>query len=69
MKKVMGVVEQTCEAVLVSGFAKAGHNGPYGNPETPVRNTACWLMGFSEAYRISDHATFFLMRQSLVPTI
>lgn len=26
------------------GSFPAGHNGPYGDPETPVRNTAHWLV-------------------------
>lgn len=30
-----------------SGAMPAGHNGPYIDPETPVRNTAHWLVTFS----------------------
>jgi hypothetical protein len=29
----------------------AGHNGPYFDEETPVRNTAHWLMIFATAYK------------------
>jgi len=28
----------------------AGHNGPYADPETPVRNTGHWLMIFAKMY-------------------
>ena len=32
----------------------AGHNGPYHDPETPVRNTAHWSITFLKAYQITD---------------
>ena len=32
------------------GFMPAGHNGPYFDEETPVRNTAHWLFVFSVLY-------------------
>ena len=31
----------------------AGHNGPYHDPETPVRNTSHWAITFLTAYRIT----------------
>lgn len=49
--KVLASASRTCEWVLETGHARAGHNGPYAKPETPVRNTAYWLMGFSYAYQ------------------
>lgn len=36
----------------------AGHNGPYRNPETPVRNSAHWLITFSWLYRITSDERF-----------
>jgi len=35
-----------------------GHNGPYHDPETPVRNTAHWLITFLKAYDISGDDRF-----------
>lgn len=40
------------------GAAPAGHNGPYNDPETPVRNTAHWLVTFSKAYDITGDDSF-----------
>lgn len=40
------------------GSMPAGHNGPYYDPETPVRNTAHWLITFSRAYEISGAERF-----------
>ena len=36
------------------GSMPNGHNGPYGDPETPVRNTAHWSITFAKAYEIMD---------------
>ena len=33
------------------GFATAGHNGPHGHPDTPVRNTGHYLIIFSYLYK------------------
>lgn len=57
--KVLAATARTCEWVLKTGHARAGHNGPYANPETPVRNTAYWLMGFSYAYQSCGDKRFF----------
>ena len=40
------------------GSMPAGHNGPYYDPETPVRNTAHWLITFSRAYELSGAERF-----------
>ena len=36
----------------------AGHNGPYFDQETPVRNTAHWLMVFAAAFKWSGEARY-----------
>ena len=43
---------------LQSGAMPPGHNGPYNDPETPVRNTAHWCLIFLKAYDISDEDRF-----------
>jgi hypothetical protein len=40
------------------GSFPPGHNGPYGDPETPVRNTGHWLIVLLKANEISGKARF-----------
>ena len=35
---------------LQQGFILPGHNGPYHDPETPVRNTGHWMITLSKCY-------------------
>jgi hypothetical protein len=39
------------------GFA-GGHNGPYGDPDTEVRNTAHWLYSFCVAFELTANPVF-----------
>ena len=41
------------------GSMPAGHNGPYFDLETPVRNTGHWLMTFLKVYSITKKKIFF----------
>jgi len=36
----------------------AGHNGPYYDPETPVRNSGHWLMIFAKCYELTGKNKF-----------
>ena len=40
------------------GSLPGGCNGPYNDPETPVRNTAHWLVTFLKLYEITDREQF-----------
>jgi len=40
------------------GSMPAGHNGPYSDPETPVRNTAHWLITFSKTHKITGEEKY-----------
>jgi len=40
------------------GSMPAGHNGPYNDLETPVRNTGHWLMTFLKVYEITKEIRF-----------
>lgn len=40
------------------GSFKAGHNGPYSDPETPIRNTAHYLFALSSMYEITGNQLF-----------
>lgn len=42
------------------GSMPAGHNGPYNDPETPVRNTAHWAMIFIKAFQITKKGIFLI---------
>ena len=40
------------------GFATAGHNGPHGHPDTPVRNTGHYLIIYSYLYKKTKKKRF-----------
>lgn len=57
------LILQSAAAVLpvqncATGHMPPGHNGPYHDPETPVRNTSHWLITFLKAYDISGEERF-----------
>lgn len=62
--KLYDLIVQTCESGLRlqdsrKGFMPAGHNGPYHDPETPVRNTSHWVILFLKAHEISGDNRYF----------
>lgn len=62
MTTLYGLTEQSASAALEvqrsNGAMPSGHNGPYYDPETPVRNTSHWLITFLKAYQISGDPQF-----------
>ena len=40
------------------GSMPQGHNGPYNDKETPVRNTSHWLITFAKAYELTNDRIF-----------
>ncbi|RJQ47986.1 MAG: agl cluster protein AglQ [Nitrospiraceae bacterium] len=56
------IILQSCEAALQmqrdDGSFLPGCNGPYNDPENPVRNTAHWLITLLKAYEISNEPKF-----------
>jgi len=56
------IILQSAQAALSlqssDGSFPAGHNGPYCDKETPVRNTAHWLITLLKAYELSGDAKF-----------
>ncbi len=56
------IILETSEAALQiqldDGSFPPGHNGPYHDQETPIRNTAHWLITLLKAYEISNNAKF-----------
>jgi len=61
--KLSELVVRTAEAGAgmqrPDGSFPPGHNGPYGDPETPVRNTAHWSITLFEAARLSGQPMLF----------
>ena len=47
-----------------TGAMPAGHNGPYNDPETPVRNTAHWLQTFLLAHDLAGDRRFHKAAES-----
>jgi hypothetical protein len=39
-------------------FLQPGHNGPYNDPETPVRNYGHWLITFSKCYEFTGEQIY-----------
>jgi len=56
------IIEASANAALdlqrSDGAMPSGHNGPYQNEETPVRNTSHWLITFAKAYEITGQTKF-----------
>ncbi|GGA84342.1 hypothetical protein GCM10011369_27970 [Neiella marina] len=44
---VISLADKALQQLEHQGFIKGGHNGPYFDPETPVRNTAHWATTFA----------------------
>lgn len=44
--------------IAKKGYMDGGHNGPYFDDETPVRNTAHWLFSFSVLYERTKNEIF-----------
>ena len=51
------LIERSAKAALdlqgQDGTMPPGHNGPWNDPETPLRNTGYWLITFLKAYKIT----------------
>ncbi|QDZ40717.1 agl cluster protein AglQ [Euhalothece natronophila Z-M001] len=50
---------QALEIQQPDGSMPSGHNGPYHDPETPVRNTAHWLVTFCHIYEQTQDQRLF----------
>ncbi|RJR20789.1 MAG: agl cluster protein AglQ [Nitrospiraceae bacterium] len=55
---IINSAEAALQFQLNDGSFPPGMNGPYRDPETPVRNTAHWLITMLKAYDISGDAKF-----------
>lgn len=55
---IEGVAKPVIQDIIQDGHAKPGHNGLYHDPETPVRNTAHWMVSFSRLYEITGNPQY-----------
>ena len=60
---LIGVASQWLSQQGKNGAMPPGHNGPYFDQETPVRNTAHWLQLFLLAYELSNEERFEVAAQ------
>ena len=51
--------DNAIETQRADGSLPGGHNGPYHDPETPVRNTAHWLITFLKLHDVTGEKRFF----------
>lgn len=70
MRTLSDTIVESCEASLANlnsdGSMPAGHNGPYHDPETPVRNTSHWLIAFLKAYESTNEERFREAAESIL---
>jgi hypothetical protein len=57
--RVINELYLRCESQLIDGSFAAGHNGPYNDMETPVRNTAHMLYALCDAYKLTNDKEFY----------
>ncbi len=50
--------ENAVKSQSKDGSMPAGHNGPYIDPETPVRNTSHWLITFCKCYELTKDKVY-----------
>lgn len=62
MATFLDVYTDICKHAIIrqtaDGAMRAGHNGHYRDPETPVRNTSHYLIAFLRAWELTNDARF-----------
>jgi len=58
--------EQALEKQDADGSMPAGHNGPWNDPETPVRNTGHWAITFLRSHEWTDDDRFLTAGENAV---
>lgn len=60
--KLYDILERSAQVAVEEqrddGSLPSGHNGPYHDSETPVRNTSHWLITFLKVYEITGDETY-----------
>lgn len=55
------IAEKNYERFYLQGYATAGHNGPHGHLDTPVRNTGHYLVIYSYLYKKTQQEKYLLI--------
>lgn len=58
LKKVKEIADFHLKTFKDLGWAPAGNNGPYGDCDTPVRNTAHWCVTYAYLYSYFEHEQY-----------
>lgn len=53
------VADDNLDYILANGHARPGCNGPYHNRDTPVRNSAHWLITYKYLYETTRDQTYY----------
>lgn len=56
---IVNIANDKIDELNNNGFVSSGHNGPYYDKETPVRNTAHWAVIFSVLYKILGNHEYY----------
>ena len=63
LNKFKDLFLKSCYAALENinqnGYMPSGYNGSYNDIETPVRNTAHWIVSFAKAYKLTNDKCFY----------
>ena len=65
-KTIIPLAEQALEQLNKCGYILGGHNGPYYDPETPVRNTAHWITTFAYCYKATNDKKYYQVTKKVV---
>jgi len=57
-KMILKIAENSKKLQNKDGSFPPGHNGPYYDKETPVRNSAHWLIIFSKCYELTNEKKY-----------
>ncbi|MDP6592504.1 MAG: agl cluster protein AglQ, partial [Candidatus Poseidoniia archaeon] len=59
MKLIEFIIELSQRAIKEpSKYLAGGHNGPYLDPETPVRNKGHWLITLGKVFQITSDSEY-----------
>lgn len=66
---VKEIADDKISALQKAGFAQPGHNGPYLDQDTPIRNSAHWLCTYSCLYRLYGEPRYLQIVKTLAQYI
>lgn len=66
---VKEIADNNICAIQEFGYAQPGHNGPYFDQDTAIRNSAHWLCTYSSLYRLYGELKYFQMVKTLAEYI